>query len=1058
MRRTFGYLIWLAALLVPVVAFAQLFGKNKVQYANFDWHFIWSRHFDVYFYSGTDRVAEFVADVAESSYVAISKSWNYQLKNRIVLILYKSHNDFGQTNLNFGPPEESVGGFTEFFKNRVVIPYEGSYEQLRHVTHHELTHAVMLQMLFGPNAHSIISGLSRSQVPLWFIEGLAEYESRGWDTESDMFIRDAVVSGYIPPIDRLYAFLAYKGGQSLLNYVAEKYGEQKIGELLTKVKYSKSVERGLRHSIGIGMEELNKQWQKYLKKKYWPEFADRQEPDDFAKQITFHEKDKNFINNSGELSPHGDKIAYLSDRSGFFDIYLVSSIDGSQISRLVGGQKSGKLEELHWLRPGITWHPEGKRIAFAAKSREQDVLHIVDVSQSKIVKSLKFDLDGVYSPDWSPGGDEIAFVGTRNGFSDIYVYDFDTKDLRKLTHDIFSDLGPRWSPDGEKIIFVSDRTDHIIPSTIPDDLRIQNVSYSQFDIYLVEAKTGRISRITETPASEKSPVWSPDGSKIAFVSDRNGVFNIYVQELSRGLPKGIYASIEGEERSEKENGSFDGSLPSQNGVYPITNVLTGIDHLSWEGDRLAFTCFYKGGFDIYLMKEPLSVKPGELQLKYTSYMQAKVRAESVISLDEETVSQPESDSSGEGARKPPYRNFVFGEDFQKGRPVSAYSPKSGLFLDKADYKRPSGQYKVNKYKTRFSPDIIRGGAGYDPFFGFQGATIISFSDLLGNHRINILTDLFFDFKNSDFAVGYFYLPRQTDFGVGLFHINYLFFSQGRFLVRDRNLGLNLNMSRPFDRYHRLEFELNLRHISRSGYNNLEEDAVPFQRGSTRVALIGLSYVKDNVIWGFTGPKAGTRYNVSVQASPDLGKSGLDFRIYQFDYRTYVNFAKNYTFAFRFSAGLSEGRHKQKFFLGGLSNWINLDFRDDITLDLDDIYFSNFVAPIRGFDYYEQVGSKFFLSNLELRVPFVNYLDMTWPLPLRFSNIRGTLFTDIGSAWDRKLSFFSKGSRRLDDVLMSFGWGMRINLGIFLLKYDMAWRTDLAGTSSPQSLFSIGADF
>ncbi len=147
MKQIIGLLTAVILITFAETAIGQMFGKNNVLYTRFDWHFIQSRHFDVYFYPGSERVAEFVADVAESSYVRLSRSWEYQLKNRIVIILYKSHNDFGQTNLNYGPSEESVGGFTEFFENRVVIPYEGSFEQLRHVTHHELSHAMML---FGP--------------------------------------------------------------------------------------------------------------------------------------------------------------------------------------------------------------------------------------------------------------------------------------------------------------------------------------------------------------------------------------------------------------------------------------------------------------------------------------------------------------------------------------------------------------------------------------------------------------------------------------------------------------------------------------------------------------------------------------------------------------------------------------------------------------------------------------------------------------------------------------------------------------------------------------------
>lgn len=1059
MHHTSRILTALFLLLTPQLLFPQLFGQNRVQYTHFDWHYIQSRHFDVYFYPGAEQLAGFVADVAESSYISLSENWHYRLRDRLVIILYKSHNDFGQSNLNYGPPEESVGGFTEFFKNRVVIPYEGSYEQLRHVTHHELTHAMMLQMLFGTAPQSIISGVASSRIPLWFIEGLAEYESRGWDTESDMFIRDAVIHGYLPPIEHLNGFLAYKGGQSVLNFIAEKYGPQKVGELLVKLRYTKSIEHGFQQSLGIGLAELNDRWHKYVRKKYWPDFADRQEPGDFAKQITFHTKEHNFINNSGALSPQGDRIAYLSDKSGFFDIYLVSAIDGRELAKLVSGQRSGKLEELHWLRPGITWDPDGKRIAFAAKSQEQDALHIVDVEEQEIVESYKFGLDGVYSPDWGPDGRRIAFVGAKDGQSDIYIYRFDSGKLSQVTDDLFSDLEPRWSPDGARIAFVSDRGDRLQPDTLPTDFQMQDINYHQSDVYTVDVRTGEITRITTTPTNEKSPAWSPEGDRLAFVSDRSGIYNIYITPASEVTAEddSVLAAMGFFDR-EESGGGAEAHANASEGAYPITNVLTGINHLSWQGDRLAFTCFYHGGFDIYVMQAPSHVRPGEIQPKYTTFMKERLQS-----------AGGNGAAKGNGAKKEPtsvptdtahnsYENFVFGRAFKEGRPTSASEPDPELFLQPEEYKTAAGEYRVNKYKTQFSADIITGGAGYDPFFGLQGASMISFSDLMGNHRINILTDFFIDFKNSDFALTYFYMPRQTDFGIGIFHRAFLFFSQGRFLVRDRNLGLKLMLLRPLDRYRRWELRLDVLRIVREGMVDFEGEDPGLGDQSRNVVLAGASYVKDNVIWGMTGPKAGTRYTLSVTASPDLGPNGLDFRIYQADFRHYVNFAKEHTLALRLAAGLSEGRQAQKFFLGGLYNWINLDFRDDVQLALEDIYFSNFVMPLRGADYYERVGSKFFLANVEVRVPFVRHLLMHWPLPLRFSNLRGTIFLDVGSAWDGKLSVFKDGSRRLDDVLMSFGWGARLNMGLFLLKYDMAWRTDLVGTSSPRHLFSIGADF
>ena len=86
--------------------------------------------------------------------------------------------------------------FTEFLKDRVVLQFQGSYADFRHLIHHELTHAVMLQMLYGHGVGSMVTGMARFQVPLWIMEGAAEYESIGWDNESDMFMRDATINGY----------------------------------------------------------------------------------------------------------------------------------------------------------------------------------------------------------------------------------------------------------------------------------------------------------------------------------------------------------------------------------------------------------------------------------------------------------------------------------------------------------------------------------------------------------------------------------------------------------------------------------------------------------------------------------------------------------------------------------------------------------------------------------------------------------------------------------------------------------------------------------------------
>ena len=107
-------------LLIPALAFAQ-FGKNKVQYKDFTWYYIQTDHFDIYFTNNGDNLAEFTSKEAEASLKSIEKIFDYRINNRISIIVYNSQNDFQETNITDQYLSEGIEGFTELFKNRVVI-------------------------------------------------------------------------------------------------------------------------------------------------------------------------------------------------------------------------------------------------------------------------------------------------------------------------------------------------------------------------------------------------------------------------------------------------------------------------------------------------------------------------------------------------------------------------------------------------------------------------------------------------------------------------------------------------------------------------------------------------------------------------------------------------------------------------------------------------------------------------------------------------------------------------------------------------------------------------
>src|SRR5690606_32845082 len=272
----YKYLLKIVLLLTfaQTLVFAQ-FGKNKVQYKDFTWYYIQTDHFDIYFSQKGASLAEFTSKASEEALKAIESSFNYRINNRITIIVYNSQNDFQETNVTDQYLSEGIEGFTELFKNRVVIQFQGSYKKFRHLIHHELVHAVMNDMFYGGSIQNIIANNISINIPLWFSEGMAEYQALGWDIDTDMFIRDAAINEYLPDLKYLGGYFAYRGEQTVFSYIAEKYGKEKIGELINKVKSAGNVEEGFKAALGLNFEEFNERWKKEIKKTYWPDIAIR---------------------------------------------------------------------------------------------------------------------------------------------------------------------------------------------------------------------------------------------------------------------------------------------------------------------------------------------------------------------------------------------------------------------------------------------------------------------------------------------------------------------------------------------------------------------------------------------------------------------------------------------------------------------------------------------------------------------------------------------------------------------------------------------------------------
>src|SRR3989304_5654382 len=200
-RRIIAYCVLSLLALGTIHAQFYYFGRNKVQYTDFDWQILRTAHFDIYYYPEMKSLAEQGASFAEESFKLLESKFNHTVLNRIPLIFYSSHLHFQQTNTTPGFIPEGVGGFFEFLKGRVVIPADGSTAQFKHVIRHELVHVFMHSKV---NRVMVDRRLPQDRLPpLWFTEGLAEFWSTEWDTQAEMVLRDAVLNNYIVPLDNM---------------------------------------------------------------------------------------------------------------------------------------------------------------------------------------------------------------------------------------------------------------------------------------------------------------------------------------------------------------------------------------------------------------------------------------------------------------------------------------------------------------------------------------------------------------------------------------------------------------------------------------------------------------------------------------------------------------------------------------------------------------------------------------------------------------------------------------------------------------------------------------
>src|SRR5215213_8087876 len=419
---------------VPAAAVAQgdYFGQNKVQYQKFDFKVLKTEHFDIYYYPEEEPAARMTGRMAERWYGRLSALLVHELRGRQAVILYASGPHFRQTNTIQGDIGEGTGGVTEAYKRRIVLPLAGPLEATNHVLGHELVHAFQYDIT-GTNVNSNTAGALA--LPLWFIEGMAEYLSIGpVDPHTAMWMRESARREKLPEIRKLDdpRYFPYRYGQAVWAFIGGKYGDRTVDDLLRVGTGRNGYDGAFKQILGVDSKALTTMWHDAEVAAYRPVAESTRMAATFARPLLNKERSGGTMNVSPEISPDGSRIMFFSERDLFsIDLYLADAKTGKIIRKVTDTATDPHFESLQFLSSAGAWDSASQRFVFPGISRGTPNLTIVNAENGKQLREIKLkELEEVLNPAWSPDGNLIAFSGLVGGLNDLFVYDLAASSLR----------------------------------------------------------------------------------------------------------------------------------------------------------------------------------------------------------------------------------------------------------------------------------------------------------------------------------------------------------------------------------------------------------------------------------------------------------------------------------------------------------------------------------------------------------------------------------------------------------------------------------------------------
>ena len=979
MPRIVVVLSFFAAAMAAAPAHAQYFGRNKVHYDRLDFRVLRTEHFDIYYYDEEAEATRHAARMAERWYARFSALLGHTFNERQVLVLYASHPHFAQTNLTGAPPGEGIGGFTERAKSRIAMPFAAGLGETDHVLGHEIAHAFQIDVAKRVKRDAFM-------LPGWLIEGMAEFLSLGpVSPHTSMWLRDAAFHDALPTIEQLEdpRYFPYRYGHALWSWLALRFGDDVVGRVLRS--RTRGVLPRLEAVTGMPHAELTRDWHASIDVD--PVDGRGIEPG----RTVLQARDRHTRLHVGpSISPDGSRLMFLSERDRLsLDLFMADAGSGEVTEKIVSTAADPHFDSLQYIHSAGAWDPSGTRFAFAALGRGEPVLTIVEVESGRREEFPLGALDEVYNPSWSPDGGRLVFSALDGGLTDLFVFTPATGALERLTTDAFVELHPAWSPDGRSIAFATDR----FTSSL-DELRFGPLRIAVLDLGggSVRALAPELSR-----AKQINPQWAPDGRGIYFISDRDGVSNVFRAAVDGGA------------------------------VHQVTAVRGGVSGITTSSPALA-----------------VAARTGTLAYSVYRAGRYEIRTLAAAGAQAGRAVEPPAGFTAAGTLAPPTNSSVSRmlADAGEGLP-------SGAGFTKAHYDDRLRLESVSQPYIGASTGQSFGGA-------LRASFGLAFGDMLKDRQLHTLFRVGTDVDDLAAQVTYINRKRQWNWAITAGHMPSRFFGARRSIEREGELitrettslrylhqwagvaaRYNLDRSRRLEvgagvRRTGFEWQTLTRVIDPEARRELSRDALETPAGAPiHLAEAQVAFVRDTAVFGPTSPILGERFRVEVE--PVFG--ALNYADVRFDYRRYAMPIRPFTIAARvehvgrYGPGAADPRLTPLVY--GLQTLVR-------GYDLRSFAADKCGAGATSCSTLEQLtGSRFGLFNVEVRAPLAGLFSRSLDYG-RFP-VEAIAFVDAGFLWTE-----GSGGAQAFDRFRSIGAGARVNMAGIILELTAARPFDRPG--------------